>query len=444
MHPFVDLRDTSKDGGVRVEMTVDCFHSYEEAVVAYIDDHGYPMNVPVSIDIEGDRLRIGTDWELPPGTRVVVTASHIRPQPGTGYDQRRYVNAWGIYDSGEIAVERITGWDETEVPFFEYCERSVVQANAYLKKLSEERGYEVLPRLAPGWRFFLATRIPFLTATVIPVGLGAVIARYDGFSAWWYILLAFLGASAVHLGLNVFNDIYDEDADSANSTPTPFSGGSRLLQYGLISKNQMLALARILFGVGILIGLVLSATRGWSLLLVGIPGILLAYFYTAPPIRLAYRGLGDIAVAVGFGPVTVLGTYFVASHRFSWQALVASIPIAIFAMLILYVNQIPDRLGDAAASKKTLAVRLSKQATLTGYAIFALAGFFIIALGVSTEMMPIPSLIAILPAPLAIYIWHQLDKNYDQPFTLIRAMGLNIALHAVVGTLVIVGYLLAI
>lgn len=419
------------------------FEQDKQTLMAFIAEDGFPMAVPVTANVDGDRLRISARTEVPANSDVAVTVSHIRPQPGVGYDQRRYTTAWGNYDSGVVNVERSTGWDEQEVTFFEYCERSVGRGNAYLEKLSEERGYEVKPRLSPGWRFFLATRVPFLSATVIPVFLGAVIARFDGFSAWWYVMLALLGASAIHLGLNVVNDIFDEEADDANTTPTPFSGGSRMLQYGLVTRRQMGLMAGVMFGAGIGIGLFMCAVRGWSLLWLGVPGVLLAYFYTAPPIRLAYRGIGDTAVALGFGPITVLGAYFVAARQFSWGAAVASIPVALFVMLILYVNQIPDRTGDALAGKRTLAVRLSSKAIVTGYAISALVGFAMIPAGVLSGLMPWPTLLGLAGLPLAWVIWRRIGRDYDEPYALMGAMGYNIGLHALVGIALIAGYLIA-
>lgn len=423
---------------------LDQFEKDQEAILAFVADDGFPMAAPATVGVNGDRLIVAARAEVPAGSEVAVTVSHIRPQPGVGYDERRYTTAWGRYESGAIDVERSTGWDEAAVTFFEYCERSVPRGNAYLEKLSEERGYEVKPKLSPGWRFFLATRVPFLTATVIPVFLGAVIARFDGFSAWWYVMLALLGASAIHLGLNVVNDIFDEEADDANTTPTPFSGGSRMLQYGLVTRRQMSLLAGAMFGAGIGIGLLLCVLRGWPLLWLGVPGVLLAYFYTAPPVRLAYRGIGDTAVALGFGPITVLGAYFVAARQFSWGAAIASIPVALFVMLILYVNQIPDRTGDAIAGKRTLAVRLSKKAIVGGYVISAIVGFAVIPVGVITGLMPWPTLIGLAGLPLAGVIWRRIDRDYDEPYALMGAMGYNIGLHALVGITLIAGYLIAI
>src|SRR5690606_37403776 len=143
-----------------------------------------------------------------------------------------------------LHVERAWGWDEQEVPFFEYSERSVGQSRRYFDALSAERGTPVKPRLALAPLVLRTPRLPFLSATVIPVVLGIAIAATHGSFELWSAILTVVGAAFVHLGLNVTNDVFDtvQGADDANVTPTRFSGGSRVLQYGLVSLRQMAAL----------------------------------------------------------------------------------------------------------------------------------------------------------------------------------------------------------
>ena len=116
----------------------------------------------------------------------------------------------------------------------------------------------------------------------------------------------------------------------------------------------------VCYAVGIAIGLYLVATRGIELLWIGIAGVFLSIFYTAPPFKLVHRGLGEICVALGFGPIMVLGTYFVIAQRFTFEAFYASLPVALLIMLVLYVNQIPDKPADEKAGKNTIVVRLSQ------------------------------------------------------------------------------------
>ena len=425
--------------------------TYPYAVVSYVDSGGYPLNVATGFRVDAANGFLYLEpfdapdqpddaWELE------LTFSHVRPQPGVGYDQRRYVNLWGTATRGAqglaVAPTRVAGWDEQKIPFVEYCERNLARAHDYMAKLSVERGERVAVRLPLLWRLFLATRLPFLTATLVPVLLGALIARSHGHSAWWLTALTLLGAACIHLGLNVVNDLFDvaSGADAQNVTPTPFSGGSRVLLYGLATRRWMWTLAITLFTAGAAIGVYLAATRTSAILWLGIAGVLLSVFYTAPPVKLVYRGVGDIAVAAGFGPIMTLGSFAVVARRLSFEAFYASLPVAVFVMLILYVNQIPDRRGDARAGKRTVAVRFSREWILRGYDAFAVTGFALVVAGGLWGPLPRWTPLAVLAAPLAWRVRRSLRAHYDSPYELIPAMGANIALHLFTGVGLIAGY----
>jgi 1,4-dihydroxy-2-naphthoate octaprenyltransferase len=322
----------------------------------------------------------------------------------------------------------------------------VPQAHAYLDDLGARQGREIRPKLSRGWLFLRATRLPFLSATVVPVGLGTAVAGLNGAWHWWVFLLTLFGAAFVHLGLNVANDVFDtmSGADPANTTPTQFSGGSRVIMYGLLSTKQMAAMSIAFYLAAVVIGLILAATRGWALLWIGIPGVLISIAYTAPPLRLVHRGLGEIAVAVGFGPLMVLGAQFVQEQRVTAEAGYASIPIAILIALVLYENEVPDRPGDANAGKRTLPVRWSKDAVITAYAVAVAVAFGLIAGGAISGLMARPTIIALLTIPMAKKVYWGLKAHYDSPYELMASLGVGVNLHLYTGMLLIAGYVIAI
>jgi 1,4-dihydroxy-2-naphthoate octaprenyltransferase len=423
--------------------------TYPHAVLAYVGRDGYPINVAVDYTEAGDSatVEIGTiDQDLRPddGQEVELTFSHIRPQPGVGYDERRYVNLWGpATRTGEglrVAVRRASGWDEADTPFFEYAERGVPAGRTYLDELGAK------PRLSRLWTVFLATRLPFLTATLIPVGLGGVVAARDGvFHTLWFVL-ALVAAVAVHLGLNMANDLFDDanGADAANVTPTPFSGGSRVLQYGLVSRRAMVTGCVALYALSIGLGVFLAAERGWGLLAIGAVGVALSLAYSAPPLHLVHRGLGEPVTALGFGPVMAVGTYFASASRWSWQPVLASLPVALLIALVLYVNQIPDRRGDAAAGKRTLIVRLTPAQVQAGYAMGVAAAYVCIIAEVVAGVTPAWTLLALATLPLARRVWEGLRAHYGDPYALMPAMQSNILLHLLTGLLLVIGYVIAV
>jgi 1,4-dihydroxy-2-naphthoate octaprenyltransferase len=421
--------------------------TYPHVVVSWIDDAGFPVSVATSFETDADagivRLTPPAGMPIPTDREVGVLGSHIRPT-ASGYDERRYLQAWGRFDGAEtFTPRRVWGWDEAEVPFFEYSERSVPQSRRYLAALSEEKGRRIRPRLAPFWLALRTTRLPFLSATVVPVLLGIAVAASDGAFTWWTALLTVVGAAFAHLAINVTNDIFDtlSGADEANTTPTQFSGGSRVAIYDLVSVRGLVGVAVALFAVAAVIGLGLVIVTGsLTLLWIGIAGIAIGVAYTAPPLKLVYRGLGELAVALGFGPIMLLGAYVVQTGRLAWEPAVLSIVPGILVALILFVNEIPDRRSDAQAGKRTLPARFPPEAVRTAYLVVALAAFVVIAAGVGGGILPWPTLIALAAVPLVFRVHAGLEAHYDSPYTLMAVMGANVNLNLVVGALLLLAY----
>lgn len=427
--------------------------SYPYQLLSWRDASGYPTNVVVEARVDPDAgtatIAPPAGLDVPHGGEVGLTGSHIRPRPGYGYDERRHVTVWGEASAAEggsilLRATRAWGWDEAEVPFFEYAERSVPRSRRYFRHLSRRLGRVVRPQLSFFWLALRATRLPFLSATFVPVLLGILIATAEGAFDLLAAVLTVVGAAAVHLGLNVANDVFDtlSGADELNVNPTKFSGGSRVIQYGLVSLRGMTLLSAVCYAIGVVVGLALLATRGsLALLVIGSLGIAVSVFYTAPPVRLVYRGLGEVAVGLGFGPLMLLGAYVVQTRgEISAGAALASLPVAILVALILYVNEIPDRRADAAAGKRTLPTRWGPEAVLRGYAIAASAAFLSVAAGVLLGLLPLPALLVLLGIPLALRVHADLRRAYDRPYELMPAMGLNVQLHLVVGGLLLFAY----
>ena len=185
--------------------------------------------------------------QSPSGSTVSLTGSHIRPQPGFGYDERRHVTVWGTAAArgdGRLVAPRRSGLGlgrgRDPVPRVRRAHRAASRTPTTTASPTEQ-GRVVQPRLSRGWLTLRATRLPFLSATLIPVGVGIAIAAAQGFFDLFTALVTLIGAAAVHLGLNVANDVFDArlGADDANVRPTQFSGGSRVIQYGLVSLRRM-------------------------------------------------------------------------------------------------------------------------------------------------------------------------------------------------------------
>lgn len=294
--------------------------------------------------------------------------------------------------------------------------------------------------------WYRAIRARFFTATFVPIFLGAVIAWHgSGEFNWIYFLLALFGGIFIHAGLDLINDYSDHTSgvDEINSYHNPFSGGSRVIQEGLLSPKQVFWASIMCFAIGSGIGLFLDfALPGHTLLIIGVTGVFLAYFYSADPIRIGYTSLGEISCGLGFGPVMVLGSYYVQTGKVAWQPLWASLPVGILIALVLYINEFPDYEADRKASKKTLVVVMGKRKAVRLYPFLLVMSYLIIIAGVIVGIFPLPVLISLLTVPLAFRAIKVAWNNFDKIFELLPANAATIGLHLSLGLLLSGGYIL--
>ncbi|MDP2921117.1 MAG: 1,4-dihydroxy-2-naphthoate octaprenyltransferase [Candidatus Omnitrophota bacterium] len=291
-----------------------------------------------------------------------------------------------------------------------------------------------------------ATRSPFLTATFMPVALGAAISwseagRFDILT----FLMVLAGVSLLHLAANLCNDYFDHVTknDWLNKNPTPFSGGSRVIQEGMISPKGILVASLVFFCAGSLVGLWLNHRMGTNVILfLGITGVFLGFFYTALPLKIGYRGIGEIIVGFCFGPLVVMGSYYAQAMGFSWTAFWASIPVGILVALILFINEFPDYEADKMVNKNTFVVLLGKEKAIILFNIFLWLVYIIIAVCAIFRSLPWISLITFLTIPLAFRIMEVSRKNFDKVDELLPANAGTIGLHIMVSFLMSVSFLL--
>jgi 1,4-dihydroxy-2-naphthoate octaprenyltransferase len=291
------------------------------------------------------------------------------------------------------------------------------------------------------------TRAPFLTAIIVPVLLGTCVAWREGSFHAGLFLLTLVGAVFVQVGLNMSNDYFDHLAgtDENNRELTPFSGGSRVIQDGTFGARKVLIVSTSCYLIGAAIGVNLAWIRGWPVLWLGLIGLFLAFFHNAPPVNLysLAPGVGELAVGLGFGPVTVLGAYYVQTQQLSPGALCASIPIGLFIAAVLYINEFPDHQADKAAGKKTLVAVFGRKRAVWGYIGLLIAAYATIVIEVALRNTPLTTLLALLTLPLAFHsIQGALRFHSDTP-GLIPIMATTIQTHLLTGLLLCTGYVIA-
>ena len=290
-------------------------------------------------------------------------------------------------------------------------------------------------------------RLPFLTATIVPILLGAAVASRYVTIDWFYFTLTMLGGLFLHIGTNTSNDYFDHTSgtDEANyNYMVPFSGGSRSIQMGLISAKGMLNLSIITFALSALIGIPLIMKAGINILYLGFIGFLSGFFYTAPPFRFASRkGMGELLIGLNFGPLMVAGSYLVQTGGDMTKindAIFAGIPIGLLVAAIVYVNQFPDHDGDKATGKNNLVVVFGPEKARVGYVFLVIGSFIsIIALALTKpESFPMLTLISLITSFYSIYTIKTLYKYYDNRLLQPANAG-TIGLHFLTGLFFCVG-----
>ena len=294
----------------------------------------------------------------------------------------------------------------------------------------------------PFARYFAATRPAFLSVTLAGAFIGLATAHADGFAINnLKALLTVLFALVAHAGANVVNDYYDalNGSDAANTSRLfPFTGGSRFIQNGVLSLRETRLFGYALLGAVVPAGLWLTLHSASGLIWIGLLGLLVALAYSAPPLKLMSRGVGEGAITAGW-LLVVMGTDFVQRGAFSTLPLVAGLPFALLVAAILFINQFPDRDADAQAGKRTLIVRLGPERARWGYALLMVAAYGALALGILAGVLPLWAAVGLLPLPFSLKACRQLMADAGYPDRLAPAIKLTVTAANLNGLLISAG-----
>jgi len=270
----------------------------------------------------------------------------------------------------------------------------------------------------PFLRYLLATRPAFLSITLAGCLLGFATALAEGVPfdrarAAVTLLLAVLA----HAGINVLNDYCDHlnGSDARNTQRIyPYTGGSRFIQNGVLTPRQTLGFAVALFAATLAGGLWLLGAAGVGLFWIGLAGLAIGWAYSAPPLRLNSRGVGELSVAAGF-LLVVAGADTVQRSAFAPLPWIAGLPYALLVASLLYINQFPDRAADRASGKLHWVARLQPAVAAWGYGLMLLLAALALLGGVWGGTLPDVALIALAALLPAVAAWRQLRRFAATP-----------------------------
>lgn len=297
--------------------------------------------------------------------------------------------------------------------------------------------------------FIKLGRFQFLVGGFVLYALGITMALYSGAAINWVVAIwGQVIVTATQLMVHYSNDYYDFEADLNNPTPTTWSGGSRVLQSGTISRQTSLIAAIILALVALSGGLLLATVGNAGPLVVPIVllSVALSWEYSSPPLRLHSTGVGEISAAVVVSVLTPVLAFYLQTGYLVALPLLALFPLFCLQLNMLLSVHIPDVEGDTLVNKRTLVVRLGRPAIAQIYLALLVSAYILL---VPLTLIGLPSLVAVcfaLTVPLALWLgWRMLKGDWAKPIYWGRLAFFSIALLMMgallegVGFLVLVG-----
>ncbi len=263
----------------------------------------------------------------------------------------------------------------------------------------------------------------FLFAGILPYFLGQAIAFGLHKSLNWnYFWWGFAGIFLVLIAVELFNEYFDAKY-----------GGDRIFSQEEPDIPNYFFISGILaLGLAFIAGLYLTLQTGWPVLLFSFLGFLGAYFYVGPPLKWAYRGMGELVIALSYGPLMVLGSYYIQTERIVFVPFFVSLLCGLSMFCLAVLNEIPDYYQDKLVGKWNLVVRLGKQKAIVLLKL-CLAGLFtLLILGVVLKTIPLLAIIALVTLPWVLKGIRSVEKNSDNPKAFLFAVNTLVVTHIVI------------
>lgn len=248
--------------------------------------------------------------------------------------------------------------------------------------------------------FIELSRPHFLSLTFLPYLLGVMVARQsrpdlDGGLLWGGLVVQLL----VQLSTAYLNDYWDIPTDRINTRRTLLTGGSGILAQGIIPPRAALIAAGVCQGGAVLLAALIGIPPvGWLLLVAAIGT---ATFYSAPPLRLAWRGFGELTTGLTAALLVPMWACAMQTGTVSPDLLRVSVPLTCFITAMMLGIAAPDTEADRQVGKRTLAVRAGDRQIARVYAVLVGAGY-----AASLLLFPPAALIGVLASvPLALWAW---------------------------------------
>src|SRR5581483_10734611 len=259
-------------------------------------------------------------------------------------------------------------------------------------------------------RWIVVTRAAVLPMTLFAGLVAALLAIGEPGLDWRWLVLAIVGILLAHTANNLMNDLFDTQVGSdSESYPRALYAPHPVLT-GIVSRRTLLLAILAVNVADLAILVVLTWARGWPVVAFALGGFLLSVAYTAPPLRLKKRGLGEPDVFVVWGPLMVCGTYYSAVGSVGWEVLLASLAYGLLCTTVLMGKHIDKIPYDAPLGIRTVPVILG-EARARVLTLAMMVGFYVlVAVAVAARAMPWEVAVIVLALPRLVKVWPYFRK----------------------------------
>lgn len=293
------------------------------------------------------------------------------------------------------------------------------------------------------WKGFWQLADPKIwVASTVPMLVGAALAyKHTGTLHLGWTLLALAGIYLIEIGKNAVNEFIDYytgvdryiTADQKNG----FSGGKKTITEGRLLLGETAMIALLTLAAAFFIGVFIAIYREPHVFWIGMIGGILAVFYSLPPFKLNYNGLGEAAIALSFGPLMISGMYVMLTGQLDWKIAAAGVPLAFLITAVIWINQYPDYEADLRGGKRNWLVRIGKEEGLKVYAVLFAGAFVSLAVMAALEKN-LFWLLGLAAIPLAVKAVRTAASNLDHLHDFLKANALTVGIYQLIGLSIII------
>lgn len=271
-----------------------------------------------------------------------------------------------------------------------------------------------------------------LVAGLLPYGLGAAVAFYSfgGFSLFLF-LLGLIGLLFVLVGVEAFNEFFDWQMGSDRV----FQLNPRPVTY------TTFLIGMVAFFVALIVAIFLTLELGVVIIILSFIGFFAALFYLAPPVKLTYRGFGEITISLCYGPFMMLGSYYVQTQRIDFTPLVVSVLPALLLFAISILNEVPDYFQDRLVGKRNICVRIGQKNVVKLYGGILALFYGILLVGLFSGRFPRLAWVVLACLPISLMSYITGIRNYHNPYKFVSAIRYMIIQYVIVLSILITSYL---